>query len=920
MSINAGSETEHGVARDAGSWMRDRRSRRGQFDRALLGCVDAGLAAVIFVVPLVMGGRQAAGQLMLVALALSIAFCWCVRQAVSSHAVWIRSPIELLLLGALGLVVLQLVALPPAVVELLSPHVYDALPLWSPEPDAPSPLGAWTTLSLAPAATRDGLVLLLAFALLLLTTLQRVRHVSDVERLIRWTAFSASLMAGFGLVQYFMSNGKFFWVYEHPFSNTHGAARGAFANPNHFAHFLALGIGPLIWWAQAQHQKSYRGRPARQDLFGGSHGGYGATAGLPILALGVCTFGVLMSLSRGGTMAVFVAALVSMLVLYRGSLIGIRSLAVLAAIGLFVTAGLCVYGYEFVASELDDFSSLEDLDKGQGRRNLWAAGIAGLSDHPLAGTGIGTHAEIYPIYLERPQLPPDKEYTHAESGYVQVALETGVPGLLIALAAVGLCGYWCVACLRRGVSTRVLLCVAAIAASLAVSVVHSVADFVWYVPGCMVVVVVLAACACRLWQLTRQGTGAPASSLAVPRVVWLAAAACLVPVGFCMVQSRLAAVRSEPCWHRYLRLTDEFPKLEGDSRYNALLGMARELSDAVDARPDFARAHVKLAAVHLELFEYPDDSGVTPLGVRHVRDAALAAGFDSRAALDQWLAQAFGQRAKHLQAAWQHARRALMLCPLQGEGYLYLADLSFLEGPQSPGKAAYVQQALSVRPFDGAVLFEVGKEEALAGNFDEAFAHWRAAFRSGAEQQIALFEHLVGQVPVELFPDGSQTERQVLEFFLDQFQPDLPALERLTRHYRRYKRPEGIRLLLERYAEACKNQLQLTEGPSASQTWARAADAYRELGNLAESLGCLRKAVRCDSSNFDARLALGKCLRELKEFDEAERHLTWCLRRKPQDKELRALVETVIEQRLREPSRHDVQELQTTAAAVRQVY
>ena len=55
-------------------------------------------------------------------------------------------------------------------------------------------------------------------------------------------------MAVFGLVQYLTANGKFFWFYTHPFSNTFIGVKGSFANKNHFAHFLALGVGPLIWW------------------------------------------------------------------------------------------------------------------------------------------------------------------------------------------------------------------------------------------------------------------------------------------------------------------------------------------------------------------------------------------------------------------------------------------------------------------------------------------------------------------------------------------------------------------------------------------------------------------------------------------------------------------------------------------------
>ena len=62
-------------------------------------------------------------------------------------------------------------------------------------------------------------------------------------------------MAVFGLVQYFFGNGKFFWFFEPPFANTKDYVTGSFTNRNHFAQFIALGIGPMVWWLYATWRK-----------------------------------------------------------------------------------------------------------------------------------------------------------------------------------------------------------------------------------------------------------------------------------------------------------------------------------------------------------------------------------------------------------------------------------------------------------------------------------------------------------------------------------------------------------------------------------------------------------------------------------------------------------------------------------------
>ena len=856
----------------------------------MVRCVDAGLAAVIFTVPLLMGGRVALGQFVLVALALWVAVCWCLRQCLATRGQWIRSPAGPLLAAALALVGLQLVPLPPAVLNAISPHLYESLPLWTPETDAPATLGVWTTLSLTPDATRTGFVVLAAFGLLLLSTVQRVRRVDDAERLLRWIALSTVAMAGFALVQHLLGNGKYFWFFEPPFQHAHANIRsvvtGSFTNRNHFAQFIALGIGPLIWWIYSGSQQGNDREPTRPDAFGRNSPRRDLKPGLRCVALAVCGFAGLMSLSRGGAIAMLAAATVCTLILYRGSFISRKSLLALIGAAAFLGAGLCIYGYELVAARVDDFKSLGKLDSKQTRQRLWQASAQGVADYPLAGTGLGSHCEVYPLYFQDgPESSGDLEFTHAESGYAQVPLETGIPGLLLVLVAVGLCVYWCLGAVGRGVSGRVRLCLAAIAASLAASFLHSAFDFVWYVPGCMIAVVISAACACRLWQMTRDQNGRPAAAVRIPRAGWAVATACLVLVGSFLLRHTLAAVMAEPAWNRYLRMSMARSLPEGLSSHDRLESMARELATVLRWRPDHARAHSRMASVQLRLFDHPKHVPVCPMGLVQVREAALASEFESSDALHDWLSRAFGRRWEHLTVALQHVRQAAALCPLQGEVYLYLAELSFLEGPRSPGKAVYTNQALKVRPFDGAVLFAAGQEAVLEGDLNLALKYWQASFAAGAAHQDRLIRALGGQVPVD--------------FFLKTFQPNLATLKRMAAHYRQLDRPDELRLLWRHYARRTEQVARDLQGNEAAGLWVEAAGAHRAIDDLPQCIRCLRRAVRCDCLHYGARRALGIYLCDSKEYAEARQHLRWCLQRRPQDEQIRRKLEAAVDKQLR---------------------
>ena len=68
------------------------------------------------------------------------------------------------------------------------------------------------------------------------------------------------------------------------------------------------------------------------------------------------------------------------------------------------------------------------------------------------------------------------------------------------------------------------------------------------------------------------------------------------------------------------------------------------------------------------------------MDIGQIRDAAIASQFPSREALSEWLGRAIGEHQKLLYRALWHARQAVMRCPLQGEAYLFLAELVFLEG------------------------------------------------------------------------------------------------------------------------------------------------------------------------------------------------------------------------------------------------
>ncbi|MCG3175934.1 MAG: hypothetical protein MOGMAGMI_00871 [Candidatus Omnitrophica bacterium] len=71
------------------------------------------------------------------------------------------------------------------------------------------------------------------------------------------------------------------------------------------------------------------------------------------------------------------------------------------------------------------------------RRLLWAEAAAMIAERPVLGWGVNTYAKNMPLFKPAGSAAPDYQYAH--NGYLQIASETGLVGLVVFLAAVALC-------------------------------------------------------------------------------------------------------------------------------------------------------------------------------------------------------------------------------------------------------------------------------------------------------------------------------------------------------------------------------------------------------------------------------------------------------------------------------------------------
>lgn len=856
---------------------------------SLLKGVDLGLMAILVVAPFLMGGRQALGQVVLCGLSAGTAVLWSVYQWSRGNGRWRFTGVEPIMLLGLGLIALQCSQLSPSLIDAISPRVHRLLSGW--EENDTLMRGVWNRISFTPSDTWSDLIVIVACLLFFFVAVQRLSTLTDLERYLRVVALGGGAMSLFGLVQYFTGNGKFFWVYAHPMTDTLSAAKGAFTNANHFANYLAIAL-PAQLLMLVLRSRTQRDEPASQVDTTNESPAQKILSGVrrldPALCfwgclLGITCLGIVNSQSRIGLLSATGGVLLTLTILWHRELISLRQAAL--GIALILISLLSVPLLESPVSGSTDSAegmriAMETRNtpvRHAGHSSIWKANLKGIQEFPLVGTGLGSHHEVYWLWFNAPQ--DGIEYSHAENGYLQIALETGMIGLGLVSLLWMTSLLWCAQGLWHAESMRARSMMTVVTAGLIISLLQSLVDFVWYVPACVNIVLLYAICAWRIslmrfFEPTVQLLRCRTSSWNLTRLSW----ACMIPLlsvlGYWMVQEKLPELASEPIWDEYLRSTlvqsagvDQagLPLSIDQQHHRIELALA-----AAKANPDAPRMRLHAGLACLNQFALNQAKRQHHMPLSQIRDAARSL-FTSTEEMNQWLDRpgVLGTERQLLEEAIGHFRASLKRCPLQPRPYLELAELVWLEGASGRAEQDLVTQAVQSRPGDARAQFAMGRLLWLNGEHKAAAEHWQFAFRQDAGYRGHLITSLASYVPAR--------------FFLDYFEPDHESLKQLREAYRSSDDLTGYQLVLEALARSSVQRAGLLKGNAAEAEWILAHQCYAELGDSREAYRCGRGAIVANPKSYPAHHQFGIWLYQNGYFAESVDELTWCLNQRPQE-------------------------------------
>ncbi len=303
------------------------------------------------------------------------------------------------------------------------------------------------------------------------------------------------MQAIFGIVQYLTANGKFVWIYQHPFRDTYDRGDRGLHQQEPLRPSDGPRLGPLgMSWSPLRCRAV--GPADRIGLrVGPNRGRTNPTCSAWTLALGIVLLAGLMTLSRGGALAMLVATLVVVrrTLSRRSCWAGDFLWPMRRRSSRLIGVSLTIHGYHQrcrtprrLHGRLDRrtrprrsaprdlgcrFQSPARLCLVRLRRRQPSRNLSDVSDRFLGSR----------VHPRRKRLSANCSGDRRSRPGAAAGRDRPVRPLVPPQRC------------RRASIARSILCAAAVAAGLAASVVHSLVDFVWYIPSLVAITALLTA-------------------------------------------------------------------------------------------------------------------------------------------------------------------------------------------------------------------------------------------------------------------------------------------------------------------------------------------------------------------------------------------------------------------------------------------
>ena len=648
--------------------------------------------ALLAFMPFAFGAVDAWSEEIVVALSGIMLACLMVKMVLRKRTgpmwSWAYVPLVLLIL----LIIVQLTPISSNILASISPQtVALKTELLSDAPNANATLGKMTA-SFYPLATARVLRLVLAFTAVFVVVVNVCQDGRQIKRLLTIVSVIGAAVALLALTQIVTGTEKLYWLVP---TNAGPALSGPFLNHNNYCQFMNLSIAAALGLLLIKFEEEFHGLPVTLPAIVGALSDkrlrwFWYLAGM--IVLGIVT--IFLSLSRSGVISMLVAAAMAAFLLALQKRLRAKGW-IMAAMAVLAFGSVLYLGFDGVRDRL---TSLGQVREYAGRFQLTRETLAAWAKFPVLGTGLGTHEFVHPMF-DGSNLTA--KAAHAENDYAQLAEETGLVGLTLAIMF-GLAVLYSYIRCAKNADPRIRAVAVGIGFGLTAVVVHSLVDFGQRLPAnaCLSAVFcgMLVALARKGWQQDESPVVQSAAST-FSRLIAAASLVCVVGIWAWSVTSVGDARRAEANWYQARHIEKSISKQQWrvtNADYAVLISLAR---NSVEAEPQNVFYRYKL-----NLYRWQAISRVTDSQTGHIL-----------------LNQDAIQCVHHIADSLDQART---ICSTFGPNYSLAGQLRLFVLGQPRG-AQLIRKGHLLAPCDPAACFAAGLLDTYEQNIDDGFAKFK---------------------------------------------------------------------------------------------------------------------------------------------------------------------------------------------------
>lgn len=326
------------------------------------------------------------------------------------------------------------------------------------------------TISLDPAASRESALRILTYGAIFWLTLQISRNRTHAITLLFCIGIAVALNALYGLFVQVSGSKTILWYH---ISGGAGRLTGTFVNRNSFATYVGFAMvctTGLLWHRLQSAVRGVTAPTERRRLLAAQ---LLERNGALLLGWFVLAVALLLTQSRAGVGATAIALLVLVFAMGSRSMRPVKS----RIIPILIMTVAIVLIFRLSGEGLDVRLTDTGLNWLQ-RMETYDTVLRAVGDAPHTGTGLGTFESVFRFYGT---VSPTKVLAKAHNDYLELALELGVPAMIIFISALALAGLQIAAGVVRRSRDFMYPCIGS--SAIVLIGIHSLVDFSLQIPA-----------------------------------------------------------------------------------------------------------------------------------------------------------------------------------------------------------------------------------------------------------------------------------------------------------------------------------------------------------------------------------------------------------------------------------------------------